>query len=313
MALIPLQENGARTSGASCPDAGLLASYVDGRATAAERAEIEAHLAGCDDCYFVFSETVQEQQAQASTESGKSEPQNRSRRWMPRVAAGLAAAAALVIAVQIYGPVHRESPNAALQIALSDLDAAVGPYRKFEPRLTVTSTYRQLEPAMRSAAPAGEAPLAVREAALRVEKASTVAGPGVEGQRALAAMYLTLGRAQRAADVLAPAAQSNDAGVLSDVAAVYLARLADGDVQRALDLLEQAVRRDPNRAEAWFNLGLAAEAAGQRARAIEAWTRALTLDPRSGWADEARGHLERLNKGAMSQDAGSGRRDLRPR
>lgn len=293
MVLTSLQENGVRRSG--CLDAELLASYIDGRTTPEERVEIEAHLARCEDCYFAFSETVQEQQAER-TESEESEPHSRSRRWMPRVAAGLAVAAALVIAVQVFRPVASPvaTPEADLKVALNQLDAAAGPYRKFEPRLTATSTYRPLEPAMRSAAPSGEPPLAVREAALRVEKASTEAGSGVEGRRAVGAMNLTLGRAQSATDVLAPLAQSNDAGVLSDVAATYLARRADGDVQRALDLLERAVSIDPNRAEAWFNLGLAAEAAGLRARAAQAWTRALALDSTSGWADEARKHLEKL-------------------
>jgi tetratricopeptide (TPR) repeat protein len=289
MVLTSLPENGATRSG--CLDAEVLASYIDGRTTPEERVEVEAHLAHCEDCYFAFSETVQEQQAQGMA-SGRSELQSLSRRWMPRVAAGLAVAAALVVAVQVFRPVA--TPEADLKVALNQLDAVAGPYRKFEPRLTVTSTYRPLEPAMRSAAPSGEPPFAVREAALRVEKASTEAGSGVEGRRAVGAMNLTLGRAQSATDVLAPLAQSNDAGVLSDVAATYLARRADGDVQRALDLLERAVSIDPNRAEAWFNLGLAAEAAGLRARAAQAWTRALALDSTSGWAGEARKHLEKL-------------------
>jgi tetratricopeptide (TPR) repeat protein len=116
----------------------------------------------------------------------------------------------------------------------------------------------------------------------------------VQAQRALAVMHLTLGRPERAAEVLAPFAQSNDAGLLSDLAAAYLARNSEGDVTRAIELLERAVSTDPNRTEAWFNLGLAAEAASRPTRAIEAWQRALVLDPASGWADEARARLKRL-------------------
>jgi tetratricopeptide (TPR) repeat protein len=313
MALTPLQANGATRSSGGCLDAELLASYVDGRTTPEERVQVEAHLARCEDCYFAFSETVQEQQAEG-TASEEPEPPSRWHRWMPRTAAGLAAAAAVVIAVQFFLPGPPvATPEAELRVALNQLDAAAGPYRKFEPRLTLTSTYRQLEPAMRSAAPAGEAPLTVREAALQVEKASTKAASAVESRRALAAMYLTLGRPQRAADVLASLAQSNDAGLLSDVAAAYLARRADGDVQRALELLGRAVRLDPNRAEAWFNLGLAAEAAGQRARAIEAWTRVLALDSTSGWAVEAREHLQQFAKSDAGRNDGTTRRDERKR
>jgi tetratricopeptide (TPR) repeat protein len=297
MALTPLQENGAIRSHGGCLDAELLASYVDGRTTPEERVTVEAHIAHCEDCYFMFSETVQEQQTQSADESEDADPPLiRVRRWMPRVAAGLAAAAALVIAAQVYWPLWHERPKDTLVVALSELEAAAGPYRRVEPRLTVIRIYRELEPAVRSGAPSGEAPLTLREAALKVELAARASGTGAEAQQALAAMYLTLGRPQRAAEVLAPLVSSKDAGQLNDLAAAYLARHADDDVTRALDLLEQAVSLDPGRAEAWFNLGLAAEAAGQKERAIEAWTRTLELDPQSGWADEVRQHLARLKQ-----------------
>jgi len=61
-------------------------------------------------------------------------------------------------------------------------------------------------------------------------------------------------------------------------------------------LLERAVTLDPKCAEAWFNLGLAAGAARQTARAQEAWKRYLALDPSSEWATEARWHLKNLQK-----------------
>jgi tetratricopeptide (TPR) repeat protein len=307
MTLTPVRENGASRSGA-CLDAELLASYVDGRATAAERAKIEEHLVSCEDCYFVFSETVQESRSpklaagfaaaaalvQGRVTTRESEDVHRWR-LSHKLTAGFAVAAALVLVAQVV-IVRIGRPEAQLKIALNQLETAAAPYRKYQPRLTITPTHHQLEPAMRSAGQPEEAPLAVREAARRVERAATALGAGVEGQRARAAMYLTLGRAQGAADALAPLAQSNDAGLLSDIAATYLSRQASGDVKRALDLLERAVSLDPNRAEAWFNLGLAAEAADEPTRAEEAWTRALALDSQSGWAGEARAHLERLKK-----------------
>lgn len=52
----------------------------------------------------------------------------------------------------------------------------------------------------------------------------------------------------------------------------------------------------PPRAEAWFNLALAAEALGDTSRAREIWTKYLALDPSSDWAAEARRHLEKLNR-----------------
>jgi tetratricopeptide (TPR) repeat protein len=295
MILIPFQENGGKPAREACLDAELLASYIDGRTTPEERTTVEAHVAQCEDCYFAFSETVRALQAQPTDNAGKiGPPSDRWRRWLPLVASGLAAAAALVIVLQIYGPGAHVQSKDSLQVALSELDAAAGPYRRVEPRLTITTTYRQLEPALRSAVPPAEPPLALREAALQVEMAARANGPGVAEQRALAAMYLTTGRPQRAAEVLAPMASSRDAGQLNDLAAALLALSTDDDVGRARDLLERAVRLDPNRVEAWFNLGLAAERSGQPDRAMEAWTRALALDSTSGWAGEARAHLVKL-------------------
>ena len=86
-----------------CLDAELLASYIDGRTTPEERVEVEAHLARCEDCNFAFSETVQEQKAEG-TASEDVDAQGGRRRWLLRVAAGLATAAAVVIAVQVFGP-----------------------------------------------------------------------------------------------------------------------------------------------------------------------------------------------------------------
>jgi tetratricopeptide (TPR) repeat protein len=261
MTLTPLRENGATTSGSGCPDAELLAAYVDGRATLPQRAEIEAHVARCEDCYFVFSETVQQQQAQGSHASEQVDDVHWWRPWSPQLAAGFAAAAVLVGAVEFVIVRRSPSPDVGLRVALNQLDAAAGPYRKFEPRLSLTPTHHPLQPVTRSVGRAEEAPLTLREGALRVERAAAAHGADVEAQRALAVMHLTLGRPERAAELLAPFAQSNDAGLLSDLAAAYLARNGEGDVSRAIELLERAVSADPNRPEAWFNLGLAAEAA----------------------------------------------------
>jgi len=274
MTLRPHEENGAWMSGRKCPDAEALAGYTDGRLTAADRAEIETHLASCEDCYLVFSETVQEQQSERATIV---QPRYR---WAVGAAAGLAVAAGIFLAVGTLRTASYSRPPApTLVAALNELDAAAGVYRKFEPRLTVTFTHREMEPRLRSvdttgapsSAQPGATDNALREAVRKVQTAAKVNGTGSEERRALAAMYFTLGQAEPAAAVLEPEATSTDAGLLSDLAAVYLARRADGDVERAVNLLEHAVALDPKRAEAWFNLGLAAGAARQPSRSEEAW------------------------------------------
>ena len=316
MTLTPHQKNGESTSGAWCPDAETLASYVDGRTTAATREEIESHLARCEDCYFVFSEAVQQLKSQESHDRDGSTI-TRLLRWPAQFSnwklayvetAGLAAAAAMIIVVvAIVSSSQRMQPGAGaqVQVALNELDAAAGPYRKYAPRLTVIPTHHELEPALRSAEPSADPSLtqreavrqrALREALQKMESMPRAQRIGVEVPRALAAGYFALGRPQLAVDALEPVAQSNDAGLLSDLAAAHLARRADGDVERALDLLNRAVTLDPKCAEAWFNLGLAAEAARQTARAQEAWKQYLVVDPSSEWANEARWHLEKLQR-----------------
>jgi cytochrome c-type biogenesis protein CcmH/NrfG len=87
------------------------------------------------------------------------------------------------------------------------------------------------------------------------------------------------------------AKSGSDATLLNDLAVALLASGRPQNQQRAKDLLEQVVARDANRLEAWFNLGLAAEATGDTTRAREAWSRYLALDPSSPWAAEARARL----------------------
>ena len=86
--------SGAEHHDHGCLDAELLASYIDGRTTTAERAVVETHLAQCEDCYFSFSETVKERM-----EDDDASKNVERRGWIPWAAAGLEAAAAVVIAV----------------------------------------------------------------------------------------------------------------------------------------------------------------------------------------------------------------------
>lgn len=276
--------------GSGCPDAELLASYVDGRASSSERETVEAHLARCEDCSFALAETVR---ARAEDDAVKKPDW---RRWAPMAAAGLAVAATLVVAVML-GRNYQSQPSSTLVVALNELDAASGPYRAFEPRITAIPTHRPLQPAMRTGSPSADAPVTLREAAIKVEQAARTEASETERLRALAAAYLAQGQARQAVGALSPLEDSpSDARVLNDIAAAHLARKAEGDAKLALELLEKAVSLDPNRAEAWFNLGLAAESAQQIPRAREAWTRYLALDSSSEWAAEARRHLKTLKQ-----------------
>jgi putative zinc finger protein len=331
MNVTPLADRNDETPGTGCPDAELLASYLDGVATPEERAQIDAHVATCEDCYFVIAETVHEQGERPVIPSPIEPPVPvpAPRPWQTRLTwsgAGLAAAAALVLLFRIVtlpgnrpgteSQIASGSPSPApvgsqpsplvgspqpvvLMAALNLLDASTGEFRPLQPRLEGGFQYRPLKPVTRSAAGPDEAPLNVREAALAVESAATSPGAGTAGQRARAAMYLMTGKPNNAVAILEPlASDTRDAGLLTDLTAAYLSRGGPGDDARGRATAERAVQADPKRPEAWFNLALAAEALDTPARATDAWKKFLELDSTSGWAEEARRHLDRLNRRA---------------
>ena len=164
-----------------CLDAELLSSYLDGRTTPAERAVVEAHLAQCEDCYFAFAETIQGgRQLDTKTRDG--------RRWILGGATAVAAAAGLVVAVAL-GTTYQSAAPTTLTIALHELDAAAGLYRRVEARVTVLPTHRALQPVMRSTSASSETSPALREASAIVEKAAG-GRADAEGRHALGAMYL---------------------------------------------------------------------------------------------------------------------------
>jgi len=101
-----------KSSVGACPDLETLAGYLDGRLTERERADIAAHVAECETCYFVFTEAAQTRasdvaraELDANAVPGPM-PLPAPRWWVtPKriswsVAAGLAVAATVVLAVR---------------------------------------------------------------------------------------------------------------------------------------------------------------------------------------------------------------------
>src|SRR6185436_17521590 len=91
----------------------------------------------------------------------------------------------------------------------------------------------------------------------------------------------------------------NDAKVLSDLSAAYLV-LAERnnskeDASLALSAANRALEIDRLMPEALFNRALALQTSGMTADARIAWQAYLTIDDRSGWADEARAQLRILS------------------
>lgn len=101
-----------------CPNAETLAAYGDGKLSAAERREVERHVAGCEDCFELFAGAavfrVEEAGASATAEHpGSYRP--RIRRW-----SAAAAAAVVVLGVGILVRGGSETREAAEVLALAD-------------------------------------------------------------------------------------------------------------------------------------------------------------------------------------------------
>lgn len=294
----------------ACPDAETLAAYLEGGLAQDERERVIAHVADCDDCYFVMTEAAQMPAMAAepisATATSKVEPvpstivktkwwHSKPVIWSSSVAGALATAATVWLAVGggWFGS-SWDSPS------LQNLVAAVGSERTVEARLTGGFAYGPPRGTVRS----GELSAVsvspdVRIAAARIEK-EALGRRTPSALRMLGLAYLVTGDVVRAVRVLEEAVnQPNpDPRALNDLAAAYLVRAARGnqpqDLAKALAVADRAVNADPGLREAWFNRAYALDRMSLGTEARDAWEEYLRLDGQSAWADEARVHLQRL-------------------
>ncbi|HUQ88611.1 MAG TPA: zf-HC2 domain-containing protein, partial [Vicinamibacterales bacterium] len=124
-----------KVNGGACPSLETVGAFVDGRLMERERETIADHLASCEACYFVFSETAR-MRVIAQKES-EIEPVRPARITWKVAMSGLAAAAMIVLAVNVYRPFGTNDE----ELALTKLVTAVGTTRTFEPRLTGAFAY----------------------------------------------------------------------------------------------------------------------------------------------------------------------------
>ena len=284
----------------ACPDPETIAAYFDGRMHGRERARLTEHLAGCDDCGFVFSEAAPTRIA--ATARGERRPWRaviaRPFVLWPAVGAGLAAAAALwlVVGTGALGRWRSAQPP-----ELQALVAAVGTDRLFEPRLTGGFAYGPVRGAVRGDAGVPPASPDVRIAAAEIEKDAGTSRTQ-QAMRLLGVAHLVVGDVDRAVATLETAANeaTADATTFSDLSAAYLVRAAGSrqasDAAAGLAMAERAIQANPRLAEAWFNRACAFEQASRAAEARQAWQDYLKVDSQSGWADEARTHLAALER-----------------
>jgi tetratricopeptide (TPR) repeat protein len=204
----------------------------------------------------------------------------------------LAAAALFVIALDPAW-LRDLRGGGASSAELRALVSAVGGNRLLEPRLSGGFAWGPPPAVLRSGNVDRSLPPDVLIAIAQIEKAAD-ADRTPAHLHALGAAQLLGGDLDAAIVTLRRAADARpeQARVWNDLAAAYLTRASrrpvEGDLTNAIAAAERATATDASLAEAWFNLALARDAAGQTAQAQDAWRHAAALEPASsGWHDEA--------------------------
>jgi len=178
------------------------------------------------------------------------------------------------------------------------LVAAVGTDRPFEPRVSGGFAYGPVRGPVRGPGSAVSSP-DVRIAVATIEK-ETARDRSAKNLHELGIGYLITDDIQNAIVVLERAVtRESSARALSDLSAAYLVRGVrenrPEDLSHALAFARQALQRDGSMREALFNRAFALERLSMVDDARQAWHAYLKVDNASGWAAEARVHLQQLN------------------
>lgn len=176
------------------------------------------------------------------------------------------------------------------------------PFRAIEARLSGGFAFKPLAPVMRGSNERADVALLAAASVLQKEQALSPSH-----QQAFGAAQLLLGETNHAVETLEallrtstgredPAIAinvSNDASLLSDLSAVYLAVARSGRQPRAYILAAEAAERAwslERTPEIAWNRALAIQALHLREDADAAWSDYLFVDQRSDWMSEAAGH-----------------------
>ena len=291
----------------TCPDPGLIAAHVERRLEPSEAARMDEHIAGCADCYQVFADTVEFGLAEGGAARDHRIPAHTGSRLAPARRRLIQLAAGLAMAAGLFGALTLVRSHRAPVSAVAQLVEAIGTQRFVEPRLTGGFAHGRLVVLRSGEAPQklDAQPAAVIAAVAKIRaQAEGDTSPKTLG--ALGVTYLVSGDVAAAVKALesATAQEPDNPGLLSDLAAAYLARAEQmdepADLPKALEVAEKAITLKNPPTEVWFNRALALEKLHLVDAARKAWDDYLERDAASGWADEARQHRDALPPGRQS-------------
>lgn len=278
----------------------LVSGYLSGRLSEQDAEAFEKHFFGCEKCWAEVKAgeeiraTLQRGRARVKTPVVSNVRRGPWVRWLALAAAAAIGAAAVGTVLLVRG---REASDIAA------LARAAGTRRTTAARLTGPFEYAQVQDVTRGRE---DVPVKLRRTALEALEKSE-AKPDAETLHAAGVAHLLVDEWDAAVDTLENAVKlgPQDAHILTDLAAAYHTRAIRRD--RAADLppayenAKHATELDPRLAPAQYNVALILESLGRRDEAREAWQRYLTLDPKSGWADEARAREKSLASPPQSE------------
>jgi len=244
-------------------------AYVEGLLSPSEEQAFLAHMTGCARCQLDLEEDTQlralEDQFRRAPAPRALQPQPIRRRVLVATISAMAAAAVLLV----YLASRSREPQPLLALAEQ---------RTIEGRLSYPAAdrYRPYDVTRGETGAAGDI--------TPPEKIAELSQRG--DSHGVASAYLLAGDHGHAAEYLKRAPSSPD--VNSDRA---LLKLLDGQLEDALVILDEVLRRVPQHRQALWNRGLALRELGLPLAAAESFTRVAEADPE--WREEA---LARANK-----------------
>jgi CHAT domain-containing protein len=292
-----------------CPDPEALAAFVDQGLRADETTQIEAHLGECDTCRLIVARVFDTKSAVLAADPAAFMPGQRSgrttrlvrfRRAHVVLGAGSLLTAAAVLTLMF---------DVGDRSKLADLAEAVGDDRTVEARLTGGFHYGHVRAPVRSggSSVASSDDWTIFAAAGKIRE-DAQRDPSAPNLHALGVAHLVVGEYDEAVRAIedAIAEDPEPPQYHSDLAAAYLARAKHldrpDDLPRALGAAARAIQGNDKLIEARFNRALALEALFLDDQARQAWEDYLLRDSPSGWASEARDHLQKLQQRAAPQD-----------